>query len=224
MRRPALILAWGGFLVLEAALMLWLDRPFTLWAATLPAEVKALSHRLTVAGDSLYSLVPLGLAVIALATARAQAEGTQRQRLGQWLAMAAFVFLAVALSGLMVDAIKAVVGRPRPVLFLSQGIFLPQPFHMGFRYYSFPSGHADTLVSLALSVGMLWPRAKAPLLALALALATTRLWVGAHYPSDVLAGAAVAVVITGLLRDSFTRRGWLPAPDGAMVAVRKSRQ
>ncbi|TWB31902.1 phosphatase PAP2 family protein [Nitrospirillum bahiense] len=210
-------MAWAGFLVLEAGLVLWIDRPFTGWAADLPPWIRALSHHLTRAGDSLYSLVPLGLAAIALVTARAQAEGAQRERLGRWLGAVVFVFLAVALSGLAVDAVKAVVGRPRPVVFLTEGAIWPQPFHMGFRYYSFPSGHADTLVALALSVGILWPRGRLGLLALALALATTRLWVGAHYPSDVLGGAATAVLTTRLLRDSFTRRGWLPAPDGAMV-------
>jgi membrane-associated phospholipid phosphatase len=211
------LMVWAGFLVLEAGLILWVDQPFTLWAAELPPWIRALSHHLTRAGDSLYSLVPLGLAAIALVTARAQAEGAQRERLGRWLGAVTFVFLAVALSGLAVDAVKAVVGRPRPVVFLTEGALWPQPFHMGFRYYSFPSGHADTLVALALSAGILWPRTGLPLLALALALSTTRLWVGAHYPSDVLGGAAMAVLTTRFLRDSFIRRGWLPAPDGAMV-------
>ncbi|MEE3623736.1 phosphatase PAP2 family protein [Nitrospirillum sp. BR 11752] len=218
MRRSILILA--GFLALEAGLMLWVDRPFALWAAQLPHWVTAVSHHLTRAGDSLYSLVPLGLAALALTTARAQAEGTQRERLGRWLGAVAFVFLAVALSGLAVDGVKAVVGRPRPILFLSEGAMWPQPFHMGFRYYSFPSGHADTLVALALSIGILWPRHRRALVGLALALATTRLWVGAHYPSDVVAGAAVAVLTTRPLRDLFIRRGWLPAPNGAMVPGR----
>nr|WP_281384648.1 phosphatase PAP2 family protein [Nitrospirillum iridis] len=204
--------------------MVWVDRPFTLWAATLPAGIKSLSHRLTLAGDSLYSLLPLGLGAIALMTARAQAEGVQRERLGRWLTMVAFVFLAVALSGLAVDAVKAVVGRPRPQVFLAEGDYLPQPFHMGFRYYSFPSGHANTLVALALSVGVLWPRGRLPLLLAALALATTRLWVGAHYPSDVVAGAVLAALTTSLLRDRFIRRGWLPAPDGVMVPAEESRQ
>ncbi|WP_376739219.1 hypothetical protein [Azospirillum sp. B4] len=47
---------------------------------------------------------------------------------------------------------------------------------------------------------------------------------GAHYPSDVLAGMAVAVVTTRLLHASFTRRGWLAARDGVMVAHREIRQ
>ncbi|WP_049974711.1 phosphatase PAP2 family protein [Azospirillum sp. B4] len=162
MTRPALFLALGGFLILEAALVLWVDRPFTLWAAGLTPMVRNVSRHLTLAGDSFYSLLPLGLAAIALAVARLRATGDRRRHLNRQFAMVAFVFLAVALSGLAVDGVKAVVGRPRPQLFLTDGSYLPQPFHMGFRYYSFPSGHANTLVALALAAGCLWPRHACP--------------------------------------------------------------
>jgi undecaprenyl-diphosphatase len=55
---------------------------------------------------------------------------------------------------------------------------------------SFPSAHATTSFAGALCYSRLGlPRA--PLYALALALSASRVYLGVHYPSDVLAGAAL---------------------------------
>lgn len=57
--------------------------------------------------------------------------------------------------------------------------------------YSFPSGHATLSFALATSLSLSHPRwyVVAPSLTWAAAVALSRMWVGVHYPSDVLAGA-----------------------------------
>ncbi len=61
---------------------------------------------------------------------------------------------------------------------------------------SFPSAHASTSFAGALAFSRLGaPRAA--LYALALTLAGSRLYLGVHYPSDVLAGAALGSAVAG---------------------------
>ena len=60
----------------------------------------------------------------------------------------AFLFAAIALSGLANDLIKVLVGRSRPGLLLSQGIYGFKPFSHQYYYASFPSGHANTIAAL----------------------------------------------------------------------------
>jgi undecaprenyl-diphosphatase len=60
---------------------------------------------------------------------------------------------------------------------------------------SFPSAHATSSFCAARMYGRLAPRP--PLYALAVALAASRLYLGVHYPSDVLAGAVLGTVIAG---------------------------
>lgn len=85
--------------------------------------------------------------------------------------------------------IKAIVERPRPFIrFPEFSLIVPPP-----RNYSFPSSHACTSIAAAC---VLFERRKVwtylPLLAAAL-IAFSRVYLCVHYPSDVLAGAALGV-------------------------------
>ena len=75
--------------------------------------------------------------------------------------------------------------------------------------YSFPSGHATLAFALATSTALSYPRwyVVAPTLGWAGAVATSRVWLGVHYPSDVLVGAVLGSGLglgVYLLRDALT--------------------
>jgi membrane-associated phospholipid phosphatase len=121
--------------------------------------------------------------------------------------VAAFLFLAVALSGLANDLIKVLVGRSRPGLLLSHGFYGFKPFSGKYIYASFPSGHSNTIASFCYGLHIVAERFALALLLIALAVMASRVVVGAHFPSDVLFGAYLGVVITGLLAEGFEKKG-----------------
>jgi membrane-associated phospholipid phosphatase len=101
-----------------------------------------------------------------------------RRRRSSWRAATGAVAVAYALN----TAIKPVVGRRRPDL-LGLPALTPTPTDL-----SFPSAHAATSFAGALAYSRLGlPRG--PLYALAAALSCSRVYLGVHHPSDVLAGA-----------------------------------
>lgn len=57
--------------------------------------------------------------------------------------------------------------------------------------HSFPSGHTMTMVGVLTPVVMLWPAATASAVLMTLGMAWSRVATAHHYPSDVLAGAAL---------------------------------
>jgi undecaprenyl-diphosphatase len=61
--------------------------------------------------------------------------------------------------------------------------------------YSFPSGHSITAFAVALSIGLFYPQLEACLLVAALLIATSRIILGMHFLSDVLAGSAIGVIL-----------------------------
>ena len=127
---------------------------------------------------------------------------------------AAFLFAAVALSGLANDLIKVLVGRSRPGLLLSQGIYWFKPFTHQYYYASFPSGHANTIGALCYGLYRVSGRFKWAWLTIALAVMASRVILGAHFPSDVLFGAYLGVVVTELIAAAFEKKSkritWQP--------------
>jgi membrane-associated phospholipid phosphatase len=106
-----------------------------------------------------------------------------RERRVRWLRAAAVAPAAVGLNYL----VKLGVRRDRPRLRR-----LP-PLAGAPSALSFPSAHATASLAAATAMGRVQPRARVPLYALAAAICVTRPYLGMHYPSDVLAGAALGV-------------------------------
>jgi undecaprenyl-diphosphatase len=123
---------------------------------------------------------------IALALTGAVANPARRQR---WLSVAATVPLAMCAN----YVVKRAVARERPQI---AGL---DPFGRVPRSHSFPSAHAATSFAGAVRIGALVPGARVPLLAAAGLMALTRPYLGVHYPSDVLAGAAVGALVGTVL-------------------------
>jgi len=101
--------------------------------------------------------------------------------------------------------LKAMIHRPRPELFFG---LVPS------ETYSFPSGHAFVptvffgILAGILAPGARWPAAVAALAAL---VGFSRVYLGYHYPSDVVAGWALALVWLALWASVEDRRA-APCP------------
>lgn len=101
-----------------------------------------------------------------------------------WLICAALGPIAIALNYL----IKLAVKRPRPVL---EGL---PPLGGAPSSLSFPSAHAVSSFAVAVAMFRVDP-ATAGALLIALAISLGRPYLGMHYPSDVLAGALLGILL-----------------------------
>jgi undecaprenyl-diphosphatase len=115
--------------------------------------------------------------------------------------------VAVALSDHISSALlKPLVGRLRPSHAL-EGVHLLAG--RGGRY-GFPSSHAANIFSAWAILALRHPRLKYSLLAIPLAVAYSRIYVGLHYPLDVIAGAflglAIAMGLVALGREIVRKR------------------
>ena len=106
-----------------------------------------------------------------------------------WLAarVGATILVAEAASGLAKDWI----GRDRPPLVDPEPPTLVELPHTS----SFPSGHATVACACATAIALAVPRLRWPVFVLAALIAFSRVYVGVHYPLDVLAGAVLGVVL-----------------------------
>jgi len=170
-------------------LAVYLDRPIALAMVGVPPWLTDLAEWMTRFGRGDLYLVPLAVVLLLLLFASRVLAGERRRAAARFCAwVTLFVGLSVALSGLLNDVIKLIVGRARP----TTGPVENQPFTFDYAYQSFPSGHTAVAFGLALSLGLLWPRWRLPLFVFALAVAASRVILHSHYPADVLGGALVA--------------------------------
>jgi membrane-associated phospholipid phosphatase len=116
--------------------------------------------------------------------------GRRRFPLGAVLGAVSYL-AAEGLSTLL----KGVFDRPRPSVVDPAVHPLVAVPHNG----SMPSTHAASAFAAALAVGFVHPRLRWPLVVLAALIAFSRVWLGVHYPTDVIAGAALGSAIAFVL-------------------------
>ena len=108
----------------------------------------------------------------------------------------ALTVIAVALADWSATGLKALIDRPRPPLrYAEPKTLVPVPHDA-----SFPSGHAATSFAAATMLAFAFPRFAPFLYVLAAAVAFSRVYVGVHYPLDVIGGAALGVLVAIALR------------------------
>jgi diacylglycerol kinase family enzyme/membrane-associated phospholipid phosphatase len=138
---------------------------------------------------------------------------------------------SIAVTSLTVNqGIKRLVRRPRPSV---RNVPAVRRVPVAALTTSFPSGHAGSAAAFASGVACELPAAGAPLAVLAAAVGLSRVYVGVHYPADVLVGAAIGAGVGQLTRrvwpvlpkraeeapPSTDRRRVPPNPDGRGVAA-----
>jgi membrane-associated phospholipid phosphatase len=158
------------------------------------------------------------IALAALGCLGSLAVSKGRMALARFRPHLLFVICTAALGpGLLNQGMKALFNRPRP----GDGLgFLPV-FVIGPAHHdnSFPSGHT-AMAFVLLALVFLVPRTKTGLRALAgtgfvlwgIAVGAARVVYGAHYPSDVLFGAGVTLIVEIILWGAVFRRRIVP-PD-----------
>ena len=124
----------------------------------------------------------------------ALAAVVDRRRRREWLTAAAGVALAHGAS----IGVKRVVRRTRPD-HPSVEVRVGTPSRL-----SFPSAHATSTTAAAILYGRLLHRPLVPVLVPPMAL--SRLVLGVHYPSDVVAGSALGAAVAFAVRDVTRRR------------------
>ena len=98
--------------------------------------------------------------------------------------------VAIILSMVLVDLLKMLFGLPRP----------PEVLNVQYRFGiptndAFPSGHTSRAFTVAAVVWVRYAKWRIPFVALAAATGISMMVIGRHFPSDVLGGAFVGIIL-----------------------------
>ena len=125
--------------------------------------------------------------------------------------------------GIVAHFLKIQFARIRPICFFNEqsqvnfpsdhtatwlGWFHGNKFNAFYANQSFPSAHTATVFGLAIGLSWVFPRGKYLFISIATLASIQRVVEFAHWPSDVLAGAAVGILCGGALQQNWGM-GWL---------------
>ena len=208
--RPAPI-AWFWAVTVAAAVLVglgvgWIDRPVAIWFQGHGDDTMKIFRRISLPGDSVWYLVGGGIGAPLAYVLSRRYVALARDRLLKLSSRLAFLFLAVAATGLAADIVKIMVGRARPRHLFQDGIMSIAPGSLSSSWWSFPSGHSTTVGAVAMTLSLVFPRLAWVWITLALAVALGRVGATAHFVSDTVAGLWLGAIGTLLVSWALARR------------------
>lgn len=187
--RPVALIALGVAAAIVAAVWRWVDAPMIAWSESVESGALETSIRYANRfGGGMNPVMIVGFFILAGVAFRLQ----------RWIWYGIAMAIAGAAAGILVQVVKYAVGRTRPELWLG-------PFHHArASATSFPSGHTVGAFALA---GVLILRSRSNALRvgailLALAVAVSRILAFRHWPSDVIASAAIGLFCAAIVTEA----------------------
>ena len=180
------------FFVFQALLIRFVDKPLAIMLhAAYDAQCYPWLNQLTDLGQSQWYLG--GLLILACVYRYGIKHKHHEQRI--W-----FLWFLMVLSNSICLVLKVCLGRARPELWFSEHRygFYGLQFHAD--YWSFPSGHATTIMALVCGLALLFPRYLVLYACVGFMVVLSRVLLLQHYLSDVFMSTALVLLELSMLR------------------------
>jgi undecaprenyl-diphosphatase len=201
------VVAVLAVLAVAAASMLLVDAFLIGKAHRLPEWLYKTFQWISMLGNSGWFLWSAGIVFIFLAASpKSRLTPVAQRVVAALMVRLGFLFLAVGLPALFTTIVKRFIGRARPYVWPDPHPHDFTPFVWDMAHTSLPSGHATNAFAAAIAIGGLWPRMRLPMWIFAAIIALSRIIVLAHFPSDIIVGAAVGIAGALLVRGWFASR------------------
>jgi glycosyltransferase 2 family protein len=104
--------------------------------------------------------------------------------------------VAAGIAWLLAHVAKAIADRPRPYEVMADAVLRQQPAHGT----SFPSSHTAVALAVAIALVPFLARPLAPVgIGYAVLVGWSRVYLGVHYPLDILGGAGIGTAAGGVI-------------------------
>jgi len=174
--------------------MIAFDETLFLWINGLVGNVAFVDEFFKGIANDYFFIISACLILLALWFGTREADRREINQLGVIVAS-----ISLGITQGLVIMINSVLTRPRPFTELPTNLLFYQPTDS-----SFPANSTAVIFAIAIGIFLVNRRAGAVLFGLAILHGFSRIYVGIHYPLDILGGAAlgtmVALLVFGLIK------------------------
>ena len=140
----------------------------------------------------MYHITSIGSVILALIALYFIIKGSRSGKIAGVAVLASCVLEVIVVNGIL----KNLIARPRPFVTYDEVI----PLANILSEHSFPSGHTALVFSMAFVIYKLFPKIFGNVaIVIACLVGFSRVYLGVHYPSDVLAGIVVGYVVSEII-------------------------
>lgn len=111
-----------------------------------------------------------------------------------------YVFVSVVSASLIAQVLKVIIGRARPIFYEALNMTGFFPFTADWAFNSMPSGHTTASFAGLVMLGLLAPKIKWFTWTLAVIIGVSRVCCGAHWPTDVILGAFIGMLVADFVK------------------------
>lgn len=198
MSKPAAIVS--GILVIMIC-FIYVDRPLAEYLMSLNLRVKA-------APLNLFTKLGVGVLYLALFSGLALFFRYVKPN-KHWQDRFWFLLFSLLIANAICGVLKVVLGRARPSMWFENHMYGFYGFQGKAPFWSFPSGHTTTIMAVAFSLSVIFPRHCYAFIIAGLSVAISRILLTHHYLSDVLSASYLALLEVGFFLWYLQKRHWL---------------
>jgi membrane-associated phospholipid phosphatase len=136
----------------------------------------------------------------------------------RWTMDLLYICISVSIAIIIGSAFKFLLARYRPIMLFQHNVYGLHFFSSAWALNSTPSGHTLRAFSLLTALSLLYRRFTVVFISVAVLIGASRVAVTAHYPSDVVFGAFIGIVIAVWTYKLFIKKGLLPSSAGGTPA------
>ncbi|WP_338521378.1 phosphatase PAP2 family protein [Candidatus Legionella polyplacis] len=103
-----------------------------------------------------------------------------------WFYRFLFLFLCIFVPNICCGVLKVLIGRSRPKLFFLKGLYGIYGLKFDKFFWSFPSSHVTTIISITLGISTIYPYFFYVLIFFAFIVSLSRVLLMQHYLTDIL--------------------------------------
>jgi len=181
-------IAAGITAVIYLVLFFFFDRAIGLWVHNTCSNTWLFRLGTSISYSATGALIKLAIAFCFILIIAID-SGIKRR----WTKNLLYICVSCSIAVVIGEGLKYLLGRQRPIMLFEHNLYGLNLFSSEWALNSTPSGHTLRAFSILTALSLLYRRFTAVFISIAILVGASRVFVTAHYPSDVVFGAFIGI-------------------------------